>query len=100
MAAVPLMPPILRQLQVNYSNAPATTEANTMAVTVATAGRDAVAVPLTVHGAGWQPSKEMALGLLATLMLNVRRVLLLAVRTVGRDRVRRVDVAAKGKIFG
>lgn len=67
-----------------------------MAVMADTADRHAVAVPSTVHGAGWQRRLEMDVGLRAALMLNVRLVLLFAVRVVGREGLRLVDVDAEG----
>ena len=90
------MPPILLQTKVNLLNATATTVANTMAVTGVSVGRNAVAVPLTVHGAGWQRRMATGLGLRAARMLNVRLVLLLAVRTVEKGVVKLVDVDAEG----
>lgn len=66
-----------------------------MAVTGATAGRNAVAGLLMVHGAGWQRGMEMGLGLLAAPMIIVL-VFGRSTRTVEREGALLVGVVAEG----
>ena len=77
-------------------NALATTVANTLIVTGATAEQNELAKN---HDAGWQRRMEMGLGLHVALMLYVRLVLLSAVRTVKWKGVIIVDVLAKGNLL-